>query len=176
MSKAPMGTFRGMGPIRGVCSTARRITTSGNPRKILKAVIIPMATKVVLPVAKEVASSVLTDRFEKAEEENAQKKPENKGNGGAAEHHQDQHLGVNDNDIQEKEHEQDNGPHMSLLEGLEKEGLPYVHYVHLVEVVGGEKRAYLARIEVIRKPPFSSFFLGCKRNKRTYRAYQEIYC
>jgi len=75
------------------------------------------------------------------------KKSDDKATAEPAEHHQDQHPAVNEHDIEAKEHEQVAAPQphqLSLLAGLEEGKLPYTTEVHLVEVVNGVKKTYLA--------------------------------
>lgn len=65
---------------------------------------------------------------------------------------------MNKHDVHANEHEQvaTHQPHqLSLLAGLEEGKLPYTTEVHLVEVVNGVKKTYLATIIVTSKPPFS---------------------
>lgn len=157
-----------MKPRWGVGSMARRPAVNDFKSKVVKAVMVmaPVAKDLGKDIVKEAGSSLVTDFVEKDAWEMFREKLEDKGKGGAADKHQDQHLGANDNDTPAKEHERYDGHHtnrLSLLEGLEEEGLPYIGYLHLVEVVGGEKKAYLARIEVIGKPPLSSLSFDCQK-------------
>jgi hypothetical protein len=110
-------------------------------RRIWSAVMVPIAKKVV-PVLKEVAVGVATDEVKNLVE----KKLEDKGEEGAT----------------EQQHELDSSHQthkLSLWEELEHEKLPQTFSVHLVEVVGGVKKAYLADIVVLRKPSFKPIIL-----------------
>jgi hypothetical protein len=107
----------------------------------------------------------------KEEKEIRTKHQENDGPGGRKveeEGYERQRPRVNEDNIQARAHKQDNDYHLghsALSTELETVQLPYTRLLHLVEVVGGKEKAYLAEIRIISKHPLTYLFVLLKATR-----------